>query len=322
MVQLVKYSAACRALSIAKSVDEVKDIRDKSIAIQEYAKQAKNRQMEIDAAEIRIRAERRLGELLKETEKATGTRGQRLSAGPGRGNKTGGAVLEPPVSVTPTLAEQGIDKKLSSRAQKLAAIPDKVFEKKLSGWKEQVEAGNQKIHTDILQKTTHVSNNTGENEWYTPKEYIDAAVAVMGAIDCDPASTDIANKVVKAKAFYSESEDGLKQKWGKRVWMNPPYAQPAIANFAEAVSSKYESGEVEQACILVNNATETKWFQRMLSVASAVCFVAGRVRFLDPQGNPGAPLQGQAVLYLGARGIAFKNAFSRLGEVLWKSPGE
>ena len=63
-VSLLRYDAACHALSLAKSVDEAKDIRDKAEAIRAYARQAKNKELEIDAVEIRIRAERRLGELL------------------------------------------------------------------------------------------------------------------------------------------------------------------------------------------------------------------------------------------------------------------
>ena len=48
----------------AHFVDEAKRIRDVADAMRAYAKQAKNRQLEIDAAEIRIRAERRVGELI------------------------------------------------------------------------------------------------------------------------------------------------------------------------------------------------------------------------------------------------------------------
>ncbi|TPN69767.1 hypothetical protein FJ980_32865, partial [Mesorhizobium sp. B1-1-5] len=68
---LVRYDAAVRALAEAKSVDEVKDLRDKAEAMRAYARQAKNKDLEADAAEIRIRAERRLGELIAEMRDVT-----------------------------------------------------------------------------------------------------------------------------------------------------------------------------------------------------------------------------------------------------------
>lgn len=63
-MQLLRFDAARRALADLVSVDEVKDWRDKSLAIQAYARQAKDKDLEIHAAENRFRAERRLGELL------------------------------------------------------------------------------------------------------------------------------------------------------------------------------------------------------------------------------------------------------------------
>ncbi len=165
-------------------------------------------------------------------------------------------------------------------------------------------------------KKAHVANNSGNNEWYTPARYIELARQVMGGIDTDPASSEVANCTVRAARIFTQDDDGRTQTWTGRVWMNPPYAQPLIADFAEAVASKYETGEIEQACVLVNNGTETQWFQRMLSAASAVCFPKSRIRFLDPDGNPGAPLQGQALIYLGANVGAFVDAFKAEGEVL------
>ena len=164
--------------------------------------------------------------------------------------------------------------------------------------------------------TAHVSHNSGENEWYTPEPFIAAARATMGSIDCDPASHEIANEIVKAKKFFTKEQNGLEQKWHRTVWLNPPYAQPLVAQFSKAVADEFDSGEIKQACILVNNATETEWFGRMIGSASAVCFPQFRVRFLDQDGKPGGPLQGQAVIYMGNQPKRFADNFKAFGFVL------
>jgi hypothetical protein len=183
---------------------------------------------------------------------------------------------------------------------------------------QRVEAGEKPADV-IKELKPHVAHNSGNNEWYTPAFYIAAAVQAMGAIDVDPASSAAANKTVRAKTFYDVENSGLTKTWTGNVWMNPPYATPLIGQFADAVSDKYDAKEIKRACVLVNNATETGWFQRMLTSASAVCFIKGRVRFMDPDGNPsGAPLQGQAVLYLGDDPYRFARSFGELGQVLVK----
>jgi len=204
---------------------------------------------------------------------------------------------------------------VSLAAAFVALDDDEIKNEALSTLANAPESAREAIREAV--KKAHVANNSGNNEWYTPARYIALARQVMGGIDTDPASSEVANRTVQAARIFTQDDDGRTQTWTGRVWMNPPYAQPLIADFAEAVASKYESGEIEQACVLVNNGTETQWFQRMLSAASAVCFPKSRIKFIDPEGNPsGAPLQGQAVIYLGGNPQAFLEAFKAEGEVL------
>lgn len=164
---------------------------------------------------------------------------------------------------------------------------------------------------EILTKP-HVSQNSGNNEWYTPAAYVEAAHRVMGGIDLDPASSEIANQTVKASTIYTAADNGLEQEWPVcRIWMNPPYAQPLISQFCERLAVAVEAGA--EAIVLVNNATETAWFQRLGDVCAAICFPRSRIRFLDPLGNPGAPLQGQAIVYCGPHVAAFVQEFGQYG---------
>jgi hypothetical protein len=165
-------------------------------------------------------------------------------------------------------------------------------------------------------KPVHVSQATGMPEWYTPDEYLDAAREVLGGIDLDPATSKIAQKRVRAGAFYTARDDGLSKHWKGRVWLNPPYDADLVGKFVGKLCEHYGTGDVPAALLLVNNATETGWFQQAAGVASAICFPEGRVHFLDEDDNPsGAPLQGQAVVYFGTDVGAFRKAYDSFGKV-------
>jgi phage N-6-adenine-methyltransferase len=156
----------------------------------------------------------------------------------------------------------------------------------------------------------------GNNEWYTPAPYIELARRVMGGIDLDPASCEHAQKTVQATRFYTEADDGLSKPWNGRVWLNPPYAQPAIEQFIGKLVHEVEE-RLAAAILLTNNSTDTGWFHQAAGASSAICFTKGRIRFETAEGlTPQSPAMGQAFFYFGAEYQKFAREFSSVGLVV------
>ena len=169
-------------------------------------------------------------------------------------------------------------------------------------------------------KKAHVANASGEFEWYTPPAIIEAARRTMGSIDCDPATSQIANERIQAKTIFTLENSGLDAdaKWAGSVWLNPPYAHPLVEEFVNKLLDQYRAEITRQAVVLVNNATETLWFQELSRYAHAVCFHRSRVTFLNIAGETvNSPLQGQAIVYLGGNVRAFKRHFEPMGRILY-----
>jgi N6-adenosine-specific RNA methylase IME4 len=143
-MNLIKYDAACKAIAEAKSLDEVKDIADKAAALKEYARRAKNKQGEIDFAEVRMRAVRKWGQMYSEAEKHEGGR-----------PITGNTVR--PVIETPTLKDMGVDKRFSVQAQKIGAIPDDKYEELVGEWRDRVQLENERVTTRLIRESEKVA---------------------------------------------------------------------------------------------------------------------------------------------------------------------
>lgn len=144
-MQLIKYNQACKALAEAKAVDEVKSIRDKAEAMRAYAHQAKNKELETDAWEIRIRAERRIGELIKAQKETVGLN---KGAVPGKTGSKGNPVLD----TRPTLASVGINKPLANRARQLEKIPEQKFEKLIANGRQRISEEKERVSVDLLRE--------------------------------------------------------------------------------------------------------------------------------------------------------------------------
>lgn len=126
-VGLIKYDAARRAIAAALTVVQVEEIRNKATALLAYAKQAGDLTMQNQAAELRLFAERRAGELLTVMEK----RGERQARQKGRRKY---------MSRCATLPELGISRTQSSKWQMMfRLVDDDTFERALAQAKEKGE---------------------------------------------------------------------------------------------------------------------------------------------------------------------------------------
>lgn len=130
-LNLMRYDNARAALAEAHRVDEVKDIHDKAVAMQAYARLAKDPELIQFATDLRLRAARRGGEILKEMAE----KGERDPGGRGR------VELRPATQ----LADLGVSKWQSARWQKIAALPEPVFEAHVIETRKRLERGLDKM---------------------------------------------------------------------------------------------------------------------------------------------------------------------------------
>lgn len=116
----VSYQETCKWLALCEDRAECKDIADKSRALEELAKRIKNTDAERRACNIRLVAERRYGELLKELAKIPPT-----ESGAMRGLPDAGTPQSP---YAQALASDQISTQAASRYQALADVPQDVFD--------------------------------------------------------------------------------------------------------------------------------------------------------------------------------------------------
>lgn len=145
-------------------------------------------------------------------------------------------------------------------------------------------------------------------EWYTPEWLVEKARSILGEIDLDPCSCEDAQKIIKAKIWYNEAQDGLTQKWSGRVFMNPPggWVSPEIAKKWGSRSSaqcwynkhfsEFESGSVTAGIVLCFNLDTLRAIQPKLPI----CILSKRVKFdriIDGKRVPGnSPAHGTGLI--------------------------
>jgi ParB family chromosome partitioning protein len=195
-------------------------------------------------------------------------------------------------------------------AQKVREADEKLFQRVKAGTISLPDAQKALGH----KVSTQAMVSSDSNEWYTPDNYLKTARHVLGDIDLDPASCELANKHVKANKIYTVDDDGLKHKWAGKVWLNPPYGDVG-PKFAAKLIQEFEAGRVTEAILLVNShVTDSKWFKPLFNYV--LCFTDHRSKFWNQDGIGGAPTHGSVFVYFGNHPKKFADEFRHFGSVV------
>ena len=147
----------------------------------------------------------------------------------------------------------------------------------------------------------HQSAAMKNDEWLTPPEIVKS----LGEFDLDPCSP-IARPWDTAKFHFDVRDDGLKQAWDGRVWLNHPFGREAVKWLRRMV--RHGNG-----IALIPARTETAMFyETVWGVADAIMFIKGRPHFHNVEGKR-APFNSGAPICLVAYGVANAAALERSG---------
>lgn len=159
-----------------------------------------------------------------------------------------------------------------------------------------------------------INQDSGDTEYYTPAGIVDAAREVMGGIDLDPFSSLVANERVKASRIFTVDDDGLKQAWSGRVWMNHPFSREMNTLCIKKIVAEYWAKRIEAGCCITFAATSEKWFQPLMLYPQ--CFLSPRTNYFLPDGTKKVGVtKGSVVTYFGDNLDAFVAEFKKFGRI-------
>lgn len=154
----------------------------------------------------------------------------------------------------------------------------------------------------------------GSDERYTPRWLLDAARQVLGGIDLDVASNEIAQRSVQATRYYSQADNGLIQPWAGRIWCNPPYSDPLP--WVERLIGFHRAGDVPAALLLLNVATTPAWARLLWGGGYPVCLFFSRIQFVKADGTvDGRNNSDQFLWYFGRQRRRFTRVFGQYGTI-------
>ena len=174
-----------------------------------------------------------------------------------------------------------------------------------------------------------VQQNGKSNEWYTPLTVIKAVRDVLGSIELDPASCEVANRTVGALRYFTKEDNGLQQAWlARTLFVNPPYSyegtkrgmefgkrQVSIMKlWIEKLIAEYGAGNVIEAILLTKADPKQVWFRLLWDYT--ICFSQERIFFNRPERKPETHQFGTVFVYFGQNCQKFVDVFTTFGIVV------
>jgi len=219
----------------------------------------------------------------------------------------------------------------------LVSPPDDEDDEPLSAYEQSIARS---YVPPVMSQPMSVLTSQGTVEWYTPPELIERARNVMGGIDLDPASSDVAQRWIQAGTYYqfdlsafdfdkprandaelkrdlsrfSQAQFAAQPQWAGRVWLNPPFDD--TPTWVDRLDSEYIHGDVTAAVLLVNSAPGYIWWENLWR-RRPVCMLRERVCFYQADGTSDGPSKkGTTIAYYGENVQSFIAQFGALGRII------
>ena len=310
-----KLEVAERALAAAADDFQRIDVRDYAKAVAAGAAIFRHKDIQVRASNLIMDAERAIAKAnppMSRSESAS-----KAGKSGGRGRNSVVILNNTAIETQPAIRSET----LRQIRQAHHRLTDAEYEKAKQESIENQEPLTRSALKEIRKKGDLSANKflrhaNGVYEWYTPEAFIISVRRVLGQIDLDPASSEKANRIVKATKFYTQSDNGLNKAWRGKIFMNPPFKNKLIKQFVSKLLKHIKSCEVTEAILLTDSCTDTGWFQDALSLAAAYCFPKGRLKFYGPHDEIQFAQRPQTFFYFGDNVEMFKAVFETKGFVV------
>lgn len=154
----------------------------------------------------------------------------------------------------------------------------------------------------------------------------------MGGIDLDPASHEEANQTVRAARYFTTEDDGLRQIWKGRVFLNPPGG--LVPDFWLALMLAWRDKNISEAVWIGYSLEQLQTLQacRVTPLDFPICVTSKRIAFVENEAKKAqriakllaagkqpnlksSPSHSNYISYIGPNADRFEAVFSRFGKV-------